>query len=145
MLETEKRRKRELSIRGDRGHTPFIIFLHMLKRLFSLESCDERWMTVVEVKPLFIEGKPFTAISVQLPKTNLLVVTNERGYIMCGALDVNLLNEKLQKRRIIAGRAVGVKSIDELLHAPLESVTVEAEREGMQVGMIGKDALLKIS
>ncbi|WP_088032673.1 YunC family protein [Evansella clarkii] len=100
---------------------------------------------MVEVKPLFIEGKPFTAVSVQLPKTNLLMVSNETGYIMCGALDVNLLNEKLQDRKIIAGRATGVRSIEDLLAAPLELVTVEAEKKGIFQGMTGKDALLKMA
>ncbi|WP_078594573.1 YunC family protein [Evansella clarkii] len=100
---------------------------------------------MVEVKPLFIEGKPFTAVSVQLPKTNLLMVSNETGYIMCGALDVNLLNEKLQGRKIIAGRATGVRSIEDLLAAPLELVTVEAEKKGIFQGMTGKDALLKMA
>ncbi|MDG5788914.1 DUF1805 domain-containing protein [Evansella sp. AB-P1] len=100
---------------------------------------------MVEVNPMFIEGKPFTAISVQLPKTNLLVVTNDRGYIMCGALDVQLLNDKLTDRKIIAGRALGVKSIEQLIEAPLESVTVEAENLGIYKGMKGKDALLKMS
>ena len=47
---------------------------------------------------------------------------------MCGALDVGLLNEKLKDRKIIAGRAVGVRTIEQLLNAPLESVTWEAER-----------------
>ena len=42
-----------------------------------------------------------------LPKTTLLTISNEHGYIMCGALDVGLLNEKLADRKIIAGRAVG--------------------------------------
>lgn len=100
---------------------------------------------MVEVKPLFIEGKPFTAVSVQLPKTNLLMVSNETGYIMCGALDVKLLNEKLQDRKIIAGRATGVRSIEDLLAAPLELVTVEAEKKGIFQGMTGKDALLKMA
>ena len=46
---------------------------------------------------------------------------------MCGALDVSVLNEKLKDRKVIAGRAVGVKTIEQLLEAPLESVTYEAE------------------
>ena len=65
--------------------------------------------------PVTIEDQVFLAISVILPKTNLLVVTNDNGYIMCGALDVALLNEKLADRKVIAGRAVGVKTIDQLL------------------------------
>jgi len=63
---------------------------------------------------------------------------------MCGALDVALLNEKLKNRNIIAGRAVGVKTIEELLNAPLESITYGAEQVGISEGMIGKEALLKM-
>ena len=63
---------------------------------------------------------------------------------MCGALDVGLLNEKLKDRKIIAGRAVGVRTIEQLLNAPLESVTWEAEGIRYYQGMIGKDALLKM-
>ncbi|MYL33728.1 DUF1805 domain-containing protein [Pontibacillus yanchengensis] len=99
---------------------------------------------MVTVQPVFIEGRPFTAISVKLPETNLLVVSNDEGYIMCGALDVDLLNEKLADRNIIAARAVGVRSIDELLNAPLEKVTIGAKNVGWVEGMIGKEALLKL-
>lgn len=98
----------------------------------------------MNLTPIEIEGKTFLSISVQLPKTNLLVVTSDKGYIMCGALDVALLNEKLKDRKIIAGRAVGVKTIEQLLCAPLESVTFAAEEIGITKGMIGKDALLKM-
>lgn len=99
---------------------------------------------MMELKPLEIGNRTFLAVSVKLPKTNLLVITSDVGYIMCGALDVGLLNEKLRDRNIIAGRAVGVKTIDELLEAPLESVTYAAEELGIRKGMIGKDALLKM-
>ncbi|WP_425505473.1 YunC family protein [Sporosarcina jiandibaonis] len=98
----------------------------------------------MSLQPVTIEGQVFLAISVVLPKTNLLVVTNDNGYIMCGALDVALLNEKLADRKVIAGRAVGVKTIDQLLDAPLESVTYEAENLGISKGMIGREALLKM-
>ncbi|MEL3974721.1 DUF1805 domain-containing protein [Rossellomorea oryzaecorticis] len=99
---------------------------------------------MMNLSPITIQGHTFLAISVALPKTNLLVVTSDKGYIMCGALDVALLNEKLSDRGIIAGRAVGVKTIDQLLDAPLESVTIEAENRGINPGMIGRDALLKM-
>lgn len=91
-----------------------------------------------------LEDHPFLAITVELPKTTLIVVTSEQGYIMCGALDVALLNEKLKERGIIAGRATGVKTIEQLLHAPLESVTFEAAARGIYPGMFGRDALLKM-
>ncbi|WP_090578654.1 YunC family protein [Paenibacillus sp. OV219] len=81
-------------------------------------------------------------VEVLLPKTTLLAVTTDKGYIMCGALDVSLLNERLKDRGIIAGRAVGVKTLEELMAAPLESVTSAAEALGIKPGMKGADALL---
>ncbi|WP_102344995.1 YunC family protein [Bacillus sp. Marseille-P3661] len=99
---------------------------------------------MVTMKPIIIDNQQFTAITVQLPKTNFMAVMCDNGYIMCGALDVALLNEKLKDRGIIAGRAVGVRTIEQLLEAPLESVTIEAENRGITAGMTGKDALLKM-
>ena len=99
---------------------------------------------MINMEPINIDGHTFLSISVELPKTNLLVVTNDKGYIMCGALDVALLNEKLKDRKVVAGRAVGVKTISQLLDAPLESITYEAEELGITQGMIGRNALLKM-
>ena len=50
----------------------------------------------------------------------------------------------LWNRKIVAGRAVGVRTIADLLSAPLESVTYEAENIGMKAGMTGEEALLKM-
>ncbi|WP_062047470.1 YunC family protein [Bacillus sp. JCM 19034] len=94
--------------------------------------------------PIQIEGETFIAVTLKLPKTNFMAVMNDVGYIMCGALDVALLNEKLKDRKIVAGRAVGVRTIEQLLDAPLESVTLEAEQLGIVPGLIGKEALLKM-
>lgn len=99
---------------------------------------------MIELSPIEINGHTFLSVSVKLPKTNLLAVSSDKGYIMCGALDVALLNEKLKDRKVIAGRAVGVKTIEQLLEAPLESVTYEAESLGITKGMLGKDAMLKM-
>ncbi|WP_047979684.1 YunC family protein [Ornithinibacillus contaminans] len=100
---------------------------------------------MITINPLEVDGIAFTAIRVELPKTNLLMITNEIGYIMCGALDVDLLNEKLQDRNIIAARAVGVRTIDELLVAPLEKITEASKEYGWEIGMTGKEALKRIS
>ncbi|MFQ6390369.1 YunC family protein [Priestia aryabhattai] len=99
---------------------------------------------MITLGPIVIEGHTFNAVTVLLPKTTLLTISSDKGYIMCGALDVGLLNDKLADRQIIAGRAVGVRTIEQLLEAPLESVTLEAEKRGIFKGTIGKDALLKM-
>lgn len=101
---------------------------------------------MVHVEELEIGGQPFTATSVALPKTNLLIVSNEIGYIMCAALDVDIFNELLADRKVIAARAKGVRSIQDLLDAPLEKVTnASKEAYGWTEGMRGKDALLQLA
>ncbi len=97
---------------------------------------------MVTVTPITIENHQFIATEVILPKTHLIAIHCNSGYIMCGALDVHLLNTRLKDRHIIAARAVGVKSVKELLEAPLESVTDEAISIGVTTGMKGSDALL---
>ncbi|UJF34677.1 YunC family protein [Paenibacillus hexagrammi] len=99
---------------------------------------------MMRVEPILLDGHTVIAIEVKLPKTTLLVVTTDKGYIMCGALDVALLNERLRDRNIIAARATGVRTIQELLDAPLESVTYTAEDLGIHAGMTGREAILKM-
>ncbi|ASS76166.1 hypothetical protein CIG75_15280 [Tumebacillus algifaecis] len=96
---------------------------------------------MINVIPIHFGDRIALGISVTLPKTNLVMVTTEKGYIMCGALDVGLLNEKLASRGILAGRAVGVKTLDELLAAPLESTTLKAQELGIVPGTSGRDAI----
>ncbi|WP_068773418.1 YunC family protein [Paenibacillus sp. FJAT-26967] len=99
---------------------------------------------MMRVEPIELDGRTVVAIEVKLPKTTLLVVTTDKGYIMCGALDVGLLNERLSDRNIIAARATGVRTIGELLDAPLESVTHTAEALGVLPGMTGREAIRKM-
>lgn len=87
-------------------------------------------------------GVTVVGVEVKLPKTTLIAVATDKGYIMCGALDVGLLNDRLKHREIVAGRAVGVQTLEQLLEAPLESVTTTAESLGIVVGMKGSEALL---
>ncbi len=101
---------------------------------------------MVDVEEITLEGSAFTATRVALPKTNLLIVSNEIGYIMCAALDVDIFNDLLADRKVIAARAKGVRSIDDLLDAPLEKVTkASTEAYGWEEGMIGREALLRLT
>jgi len=96
---------------------------------------------MVRMEPIKIGDWTAVGIEVRLPGTTLLAVTAGSGYIMCGALDVGLLNERLSDRRIIAGRALGVRTLEQLLDAPLESVTRTAEEMGIAPGTIGREAV----
>ena len=104
-----------------------------------------RWKQMMRMVPFQLpNGATVIGTEVKLPKTTLLAISTDNGYIMCGALDVGLLNDKLKERKIIAGRAVGVRTLEELLNAPLESVTDEAEGLGITVGMTGIEALQRM-
>jgi len=50
------------------------------------------------MEPIQIDDKTAIGIEVVLPKTTLIAIRTDKGYIMCGALDVRLLNEKLSDR-----------------------------------------------
>jgi uncharacterized protein YunC (DUF1805 family) len=102
----------------------------------------ERWESgVVTLTPVNVDGVPATAVTVTLPKTNLVAISTDKGYIMCGALDVPSLNTRLAERRIVAGRAFGVRTVDDLLEAPLVDVTDAARELGVTPGMKGRDAI----
>lgn len=96
---------------------------------------------MVSLVPFEIDGRTAIGVSVELPKTRLLAISTDKGYIMCGALDVHLLNTRLAARGILAGRALGVRTLEELLEAPLADVTDAAVKAGVTVGMSGRDAL----
>ncbi|MDF2958795.1 MAG: hypothetical protein K0S39_530 [Paenibacillus sp.] len=43
---------------------------------------------MMRMEPVSLDGFTALAIEVKLPKTTLLVVTTDKGYIMCGACSV---------------------------------------------------------
>ena len=93
---------------------------------------------------LEIDGLPVRAVSVELPRTRLVILATQTGYLMCGALDVALLDDRLGDRRIVAGRALGVRSYQDLLDRPLERVTAAARELGILPGMTGREALRRL-
>lgn len=96
---------------------------------------------MVRLDPVEVDGRTVTGITVELPGTRLVVLATRSGYLMCGALDVALLSTRLAERRIVAGRTLGVRTYEDLLERPLESVTPEAGRLGLRPGMTGREAL----
>ncbi|SFE94567.1 YunC family protein [Alteribacillus iranensis] len=100
---------------------------------------------MMRMEPLLLQDKMFKCMTIELPETTLLIVSGSKGYIMCGALDIDVLNTKWPKRKIAAARALGVRTMEQLLDAPLESVTKAAEELGVVKGMSGREALLRMA
>jgi uncharacterized protein YunC (DUF1805 family) len=96
---------------------------------------------MVERTAIELDGGRAEGLTVHLPRTTLIVASTEVGYVMCGALDVRLLDERLAARGIVAARAVGVRTLRELLDAPIDDLTRAAAALGIHPGMTGREAL----
>lgn len=99
---------------------------------------------MVRLVPLTVDGRWVTGISVELPRTHLAAVTTPLGYVMCGALDVRLLDERLGERDILAARVLGATTPEEVLTACIDDMTEAARRVGIRRGMTGAEALEKM-
>ena len=70
----------------------------------------------------------------------LLVIRAERGFVMCGYLNMEVAN----KLGDVAVRVTGVKSFEDVLNAKTVDVSEEAKKLGITVGMPAKEALVKM-
>ncbi len=90
-----------------------------------------------------ISGHEFYTITVNLPKTTFVLVGNDIGFIMCGALDVGIYDTpKLIERQVVCAKVVGVKTIEDLLNGAIKESTLQAQKMGIVEGTSVKDALL---
>src|SRR5690554_336087 len=97
---------------------------------------------MIEVIPIKLENGVAMGISVQYPKTTLLSICTEVGYIMCGVLDVALVDNLHQDRKIVAARMIHVRSFEDLLNATVMEATRQAQEIGIVPGKTtGREAL----
>lgn len=100
---------------------------------------------MVELVPIRVGDFTAIGISVHLPKTRVLVISTENGYIMYGLVDLARLDELHPERRIAAARVTHVRTIQDLLTGKVDAVTDEARRRGVVEGMTGFAALEKLA
>ena len=93
---------------------------------------------MINVASLKIDDKVCLGIKVELPNSPpLLIVIADKGFIMCGFLNV----EAAEKLGVTAAMVSGVKTFDDVLNANVKAVTSKAETLGVKVGMKGAEAL----
>lgn len=81
-------------------------------------------------------GLNLTTLEIEMKGTTLLIIEGYNAFFMCGALDVDVYNSpKMLERKVICGKAVGVRTIDELLHAPIVKLCDYAKSLGLIEGM----------
>lgn len=92
-------------------------------------------ISVVSVK---VYDKIGLGVRVELPDSPpLLLVVAEKGFIMCGFLNV----DAAERLGVAAAVVTGVKSFEDVLKAEVKAVTSKAETLGVSIGMKGGDAL----
>jgi Uncharacterized conserved protein len=76
----------------------------------------------------------------EMQKYPLLVIKAEKGFLMCGYLNVNAA-ESLGDT---AAKVKGVQSFEDMLKTQLVEVTQQARELGIEPGMTGREALEKM-
>ena len=97
---------------------------------------------MIQVTSLKVDGKNCLGLRVDLPDcpAPLLLVVAEKGFVMCGFLNV----EAAEKLNAAAAVVTGVKVFDDVLNAQVKAVTSKAKSLGVEVGMKGAEALKRM-
>lgn len=86
---------------------------------------------------LNLDGNTYETVHIPTEKTNILLVKAADGFLGCGYFDVNVANRVGDAVAIVTG----VKTIDEVLAAPVVRLSDRAREAGITEGMSGRDAL----
>jgi len=94
---------------------------------------------LIDVAELKVDGKNCLGLKIDLPDSPapLVLITAERGFVMCGFLDM----QTAERLNVAAALVSGVKSFDDVLNAQVKSVTSKAKGLGVETGMKGSEAL----
>jgi uncharacterized protein YunC (DUF1805 family) len=96
---------------------------------------------MISITSLKVDGKTCLGVKVELPDSPpLLLVIAEKGFVMCGFLNV----EGAERLGVAAAMVSGVKSFDDVLGAQIKAVTTKAKSFGVEVGMKGAEALKRM-
>jgi len=95
----------------------------------------------IKYKRLKVGRKYIEAIAVKLLSKSFILLRGDKGYIMCGYLDLAVA----EKFGDVAARIVGVSTIEEALGAKVDSLSRQAIRLGIRKDELVKEALKKIA
>jgi len=93
---------------------------------------------MISVMSVKVYDETCLGVRVELPGSPpLLLVVAERGFVMCGFLNV----DAAERLGVAAAVVSGVKSFEDVLDAEVKAVTSKAKALGVTVRMKGVDAL----
>jgi uncharacterized protein YunC (DUF1805 family) len=93
---------------------------------------------MINITSIKVDGNACLGVRVELPDSPpLLLVIAEKGFVMCGFLNV----EAAERQGVAAAMVSGVKTFDDVLEAQVKALTSKAKGFGVEVGMRGAEAL----
>ena len=85
-----------------------------------------------------VGGRKALGVRVELPGSPpLLLIVAERGFVMCGFLNV----EAAERLGVAAAMVSGVRTFEDVLEAPVRACTSRARELCVEEGMKGRKAL----
>jgi uncharacterized protein YunC (DUF1805 family) len=91
----------------------------------------------MNTRDVSIGSKKATGFEIQLPGAPLVLVRGQKGFVMCGFLNLAAADKFNQAAAIVRG----VNNIDELLAKPVTDASVKALSLGIKPGMTGRQAM----
>lgn len=93
---------------------------------------------MISIMSVKVDDKTCLGVRIELPDSPpLLVITAEKGFVMCGFLNM----EAAERIGATAAMVSGVKTFEDVLNAQVKAATSKAKSLGVQEGMKGADAL----
>jgi len=85
---------------------------------------------MIEIDTYEKDGKAFQFMKMPMQKAPLLVLKGEKGYVMCGYLNL----EAAEKLGDMAVRVTGVNTLNDMLSREVAGVTPKAREAGINIG-----------
>lgn len=98
---------------------------------------------LVDVVQISLSKGVAFGISIETTEVPILMIRTDKGFVMCGVLDVPAL-DKLLPGKIAAAKISGVRTFEDLLNKKVASATERAKILGVTDEMTGREALEKM-
>lgn len=94
-----------------------------------------------EIDKFTIDGKTFQGVKSTLPDLPpLLLIKGEKGFIMCGYLNLDVA----EKLGAAAATVSGVNSFNDVLNAEIKASTSKAKKLGVEPGKVVREVISKL-
>ncbi|MGC8496584.1 MAG: YunC family protein [Thermoplasmata archaeon] len=89
------------------------------------------------IEQIKLKNKTALGIKLELDHAPLLIIKAEKGYLMCGYLNLGVSS----KLGDVAARVTGVKNFEDMLNAKISEFSEPAQKMGFKDGITGLDFL----